>query len=190
MSVTCQSHVQVICHSIMRQSYVSHMCQAGSHISITCPASDVQAVIFRLPCGQYALFFFGGGVGCVRVSQDCLLRHRHRHVIHKVHKNFQTCDVERHLQMIMVTKLNVWTDTAVDISCEVHVISFRGGRLTSLTIHFRTRRVYLFSKLLVSCKVNKTAANHARIIKHTYSYIRTRHYIRLSVNKWPVRERQ
>ena len=51
--------------------------------------------------------------------------------------------------MIMVTKLNVWTDTAVDISCEVHVISFRGGRLTSLAIHFRNRRVYLFSKCFV-----------------------------------------
>ena len=174
----------------MRQTYVSHMCQAGSHISITCPASDVQAVIFRLPCGQYALFFFGGGVGCVRVSQDCLLRHRHRHVIHKVHKNFQTCDVERHLQMIMVTNLSACIDTAVDISCEVHVISFRGGRLTSITIHFRTRRVYLFSKLLLSRKVHKTSTNQSRIVEHTYSYTRTGHYIRLSVNKWLVRERQ
>ena len=92
--------------------------------------------------------------------------------------------------MIMVTKLNVWTDTAVDISCEVHVISFRGGRLTSLTIHFRTRQVYLFSKLLLSFKVHKTATNQSRIVEHTYSYTRTGHYIRLSVNKWHVRERQ
>ena len=89
----------------------------------------------------------------------------------------------------MVTKLNVWTDTAVDISCEVHVISFRGGRLTSLTIHFRTRRVYLFSKLLVSHKVHSTPTNHARIIEHTYSYTCTRRFISLSVNKWLVDNR-
>ena len=75
--------------------------------------------------------------------------------------------------MIMVTKLNVWTDTAVDISCEVHVIPFRGGRLTSLTIHFRTRRVYLFSKLLVSHKVHKAATNQSRIVEHACNYTRT-----------------
>ena len=85
--------------------------------------------------------------------------------------------------MIMVTNLNVWTDTAVDISCEVHIISFRGGRLTSLTIQFRTRRVYLFSKLLVSHKVHSTPTNHARIIEHMYSYTHTRRFIRLSANK-------
>ena len=51
--------------------------------------------------------------------------------------------------MIMVTNLNYFRHSAAGISCEVHVISFRGGRLTSLAIHFRNRRVYLFSKCFV-----------------------------------------
>ena len=162
MPVSCASHMSLnhapdICQSHVsgRQSYFDYLPgfrRPGSHISIT----------LRPVCP----LFFWRGVGCVRVSQDCLLRHRHRHVIHKVHKNFQTCDVERHLQMIMVTKLNVWTDTAVDISCEVHVIPFRGGRLTSVTIHFRTRGVYLFIKVEVSHKVHKTATNQSHIVDH------------------------
>ena len=61
--------------------------------------------------------------------------------------------------MMIVTKLSVCIDTAVDISCEVHVILFRGGRLTSLTIHFRTRRVYLFSKWNIHYNVYNTAKN-------------------------------
>ena len=92
--------------------------------------------------------------------------------------------------MIMGTNLSVFIDTAVDISCEVHVIPFRGGRLTSVTIHFRTRGVYLFIKVEVSHKVHKTATNQSHIVDHACNYTRTRHCIRLSVNNWPVRERQ